>query len=522
MGIYWNPGNQGFWQSINSEIYVDKTGLIEYTNKVLNTKQRFVCVSRPRRFGKSMAAEMLVAYYDRECDSRELFEGYQIEKAKSFEKHLNKYNVISLNMLDFYKIGKPVEEMLEKLEKALLWEILDTYPDIRYYDTTDLVRVLLDAYKNTKIPIIFVIDEWDCIFREGKEDKEGQKIYLDFLRNLLKDKTYVGLAYMTGILPVKKYGTHSALNMFEEYSMTRAEQMAEYMGFTEAEVEKLCLTHQRDFDEIKKWYDGYQLEKLHVYSPKSVVSAIEKGKFRSYWVSTETYEALKIYIDMNMDGLKDSIIEMLGGGRCNIDPETFQNDMTTFRNKEDVISLLVHLGYLAYDEEKEEAFIPNMEIQAEFVRAMQDEKWSVVIDAVKDSEELLEATLNKNETAVARAIDIVHMNTTSILTYNSENSLSCCLTIAYYSARKDYTIIRELPRGKGYADLIFLPRKGSEKPALVIELKWDKKAETAIHQIKNKRYTEHIKDFTGKILLVGINYDKDSKEHRCSIEEVEK
>ena len=522
MGVYWNPGNQGFWQSVNSEIYVDKTGLIEYTNKVLNTKQRFVCVSRPRRFGKSMAAEMLVAYYDRECDSGKLFEGYCIEKAESFEKHLNKYNVISLNMLDFYKIGKPVEEMLEKLEKALIWEILKEYPEIRYYDTTDLVRVLFDVYTDIKIPMIFVIDEWDCIFREGKEDKDGQKIYLEFLRNLLKDKPYVGLAYMTGILPVKKYGTHSALNMFEEYSMTRSEQMAEYMGFTEEEVEKLCVKYQRDYEEMKKWYDGYLLDGLHVYSPKSVVSAIEKGKFRSYWVSTETYEALKLYIDMNMDGLKDSVVEMLGGGKCTIDPETFQNDMTTFRNKEDVISLLIHLGYLAYNEETGEAFIPNMEIQSEFVRAMQDEKWNMVIDAVKASEDLLEATLNKDETAVAKAIDIAHMNTTSILTYNNENSLSCCLTIAYYSARKDYSIIRELPSGKGYADLIFLPRKKSDKPALVIELKWDEKAETAIYQIKEKKYTEHVKDFSGKILLVGISYDKQSKEHKCLIEEVEK
>lgn len=520
MGIYWNPGNQGFWQSVNSEIYVDKTELICYTNKVLNTKQRFVCVSRPRRFGKSMAAEMLVAYYDRECDSRELFQGYKIEEVASFEEHLNKYNVISLNMLDFYKRGKPVEEMLEKLEKALLWEIVEVYPDIRYYDTTDLVRTLMDVYTNTKIPIIFVIDEWDCIFRESKDDLEGQKIYLDFLRNLLKDKSYVGLAYMTGILPVKKYGTHSALNMFEEFSMTRSEQMSEYMGFTEKEVEELCEKYHRDFEEMKKWYDGYFLEKLHVYSPKSVVSAIEKGKFRSYWVSTETYEALKIYIDMNMDGLKDSIIEMLGGGKCVIDPETFQNDMTTFRNKEDVISLLVHLGYLAYDVEKEEAFIPNMEIQAEFVRAMQDEKWSVVIDAIKASEELLEATLNKNEIAVAKAIDEAHMNTTSMLTYNNENSLSCCLMIAYYSARKDYTIFRELPSGKGYADLVFLPRKNSGKPALVVELKWDKTVESAITQIKDKKYTEHIKNYVGKILLVGINYDKDSKEHKCVIEEV--
>ena len=522
MGIYWNPGNQGFWQSINSKIYVDKTGLIEYTNRVLNTKQRFVCVSRPRRFGKSMAAEMLVAYYDRECASKELFQGYKIEKTPSFEKHLNQYNVISLNMLDFYKKGRPVEEMLDKIEKALLWEVLEAYPNIRYFDTTDLVRTLLDVYTNIKLPIVFVIDEWDCIFREGKDDVRGQELYLEFLRNLLKDKSYVALAYMTGILPIKKYGTHSALNMFEEYSMTRAEEMAEYMGFTEDEVRKLCTAYQRDFEEMKKWYDGYWLEKLHIYSPKSVVSAIEKGKFRSFWVSTETYEALKIYIDMNMDGLKDVIIELLGGGRYAIDTETFQNDMVTFRNKEDVISLLIHLGYLAYDVETGEVFIPNMEIQAEFVRAMQDKKWSEVIEAVKASDNLLEATLNMDAEAVAKAIDKAHMNTTSILTYNNENSLSCCLAIAYYSARKDYAIIRELPSGKGYADLIFMPRKSSENPAIVMELKWDKNAKSAIQQIKEKEYTEHIRDFTGEILLVGINYDKDSKKHECVIEKVEK
>ena len=522
MGIYLNPGKDGFLYSVRSEIYVDKTKLISETNKRFGTEQRFLCVSRPRRFGKSMAAKMLVAYYEQGEDARELFMPYAIAKETSFQEHLNKYPVIALNMTEFYSVAKQVDAMLDMLQKYLRKELLRAYPDIDYMDNTNLTLMLQEVYMEKEIPFVFVIDEWDCIFREGQEDKKGQKTYLDFLRNLLKDRPYVGLAYMTGILPIKKYGTHSALNMFEEISMTRPGKFTENMGFTEEEVQKLCEKYHRDFDKTKQWYDGYLLEGKHIYNPKSVVDLMLNNKFESYWVSTETYEALKIYIDMNMDGLKEAVIFMLGGGTCQIDTQNFQNDMTTFESKEDVMSLLVHLGYLAYNGEAKAVFIPNHEICEEYVRAMRDKKWSKVTEAIKASDALLEATLQKKGLEVAKAIDKVHEENSSILNYNNENALSCTISIAYYSARKDYEIIRELPSGKGFADLVFLPRKESDKPALVIELKWNKTAKGAIDQIKEKNYTKAIQEYVGRILMVGVNYDKGSKEHSCIIEEWEK
>lgn len=522
MGIYLNPGKDGFLYSVRSEIYVDKTKLISETNKRFGTEQRFLCVSRPRRFGKSMAAKMLVAYYEQGEDARELFMPYAIAKETSFQEHLNKYPVIALNMTEFYSVTKQVDAMLDMLQNYLRKELLRAYPDIDYMDDTNLMLMLQEVYMQKGSPFVFILDEWDCIFREGKEDKEGQKLYLDFLRRLLKDKSYVGLAYMTGILPIKKYGTHSALNMFEEISMIRSGKFTEYMGFTEEEVQRLCEKYHIDFDKTKQWYDGYQLEGRHIYNPKSVVDLMLNNKFESYWVSTETYEALKIYIDMNMDGLKEAVVSMIGGGTCQIDTQNFQNDMTTFESKEDVMSLLVHLGYLAYNGETKSVFIPNYEICAEYVRAMRDKKWSKVIEAVKMSEALLEATLQKKEIEVAVAINKVHEENTSILNYNNENALACAISLAYYSARKDYEIIRELPSGKGFADLVFLPRKKSDKPALVVELKWDKTAKGAIDQIKEKNYTKAIGGYAGRILMVGINYDKKSKEHSCMIEEWEK
>lgn len=522
MGIYLNPGKDDFTLAIQDDIYVDKTGIITYTNHRIGKRNRYLCVSRPRRFGKSMTAEMLAAYYGQGEDARELFKSYSIAKDDSFERHINKYLVIALNMVEFYSLAKQVDVMLDMLQKYLRIELLRNYPDIDFMDNTNLVLILQEIYMENKIPFIFIIDEWDCIFRENQKDWEGQKIYLDFLRNLLKDRSYVGLAYMTGILPIKKYGTHSALNMFEEISMTRPGKLAKYMGFTKEEVEELCKKYHRDFDKTKQWYDGYLLEGRHIYNPKSVVDSVLNNKFDNYWVSTETYEALKIYIDINMDGLKEAVVTMIGGGTCEVDTESFQNDMTTFESKEDVMSLLVHLGYLAYNGETREVFIPNNEIRAEYIRAMRDKKWSKVIDAIKDSDMLLEATLQKREAEVAKAIDKVHEETTSILTYNNENSLSCAISIAYYSAKRDYEIIREFPSGKGYADLVFLPRKESGKPALVVELKYDKTAKGAVEQIKDKNYPKTIESYTGKILLVGVNYEKENKKHTCIIEEWKK
>lgn len=383
MGIYLNPNNIDFQRALNSEIYVDKSELIKYTNKKMYTEQQFICVSRPRRFGKSMAANMLTAYYSKGCNSKEMFSNLKISKADDFEKHLNKYNVIHINMVNFLGRSNSMDDMLEYLAKRLIHELKKEYGNIDCFDWNDLISVLDEVFAATNIPFIFIIDEWDCIFREHKNDTDAQKKYLDFLRNLLKDQSYVALAYMTGILPIKKYGQHSALNMFTEVSMTDPREYAEFTGFTEDEVSELCQKYNMPFEETKKWYDGYNLMGVSIYNPRSVVMSMTGGYFNNYWTSTETYEALKKYIEMNFDGLKDTVIELMAGQKAKIDTTTFSNDMVTFETKDDILTLLVHLGYLTYDFDTKEVSIPNYEISEQFVSTIKIMGWSEVAESLK-------------------------------------------------------------------------------------------------------------------------------------------
>ena len=524
MGIYLNPENDGFWEAIRSEIYVDKTGLIAVTNKYINTEQKYICVSRPRRFGKSMALKMLAAYYSCGCDSRELFAGRKIEKQGTFQEHLNQYDVIFLNMQQFLIEAKK-GEVTEYLEQEVLEEVLEKYGDAVNRHDVGLAAALRKIYAKTKKKFIFLIDEWDCVMRERQTSEGLQRQYLDFLRNLLKDQVYVALAYMTGILPVKKYGQHSALNMFREYSMTNQKIFEEFTGFTEDEVKELCGRYQMDYTEAGSWYDGYTFKKYkHVYNPKSVVEAMSSQEFSNYWTSTETYEALKLYMDMDFDGLRGDIVRMMGGGRVRVNTRSFQNDMRNLKTKDDVLTLLIHLGYLAYAPETEKTFIPNKEIAGEFENAMSVSGWPEVMRVLKESEKLLEDTLKGDEESVARGLDRAHTEVASILTYNDENSLSCAVGLAYYSARRDYRLIRELPAGKGFADIVFLPLPHTKKPALVVELKYDRTADTALEQMKERNYAQALEGYGGEVLLVGINYEKDhkNKPHSCVIERVVK
>jgi len=522
MGIYLNPDQNGFWESTHSEIYVDKTGLIAHTNKYMNTEQKCICVSRPRRFGKTMTLEMLAAYYSCGCDSRDLFRGLKIEGEESFQKHLNQYDVIYISMQQFL-IEAASGKVTEYLEQEVTEELHEEYGDILKGRTLGLAAALRKIYAKTKKKFIFLVDEWDCVIRERQQSEALQKQYLDFLRNLLKDQPYVALAYMTGILPVKKYGLHSALNMFMEYSMTDQKVLEEYTGFTEDEVKGLCVRFDMDFVETSSWYDGYMFEKFqHIYNPISVVEAMLYHKFSNYWTSTEVYDALKVYIDMDFDGLRENIVQMLSGERIRVNTLSFKNDMCNFNVKDDVLTLLIHLGYLAYDASTEETFIPNKEIIREFENAMSVGGWSEVMRVLKESEKLLEDTLNGNAESVAKALDRAHTEVSSILTYNDENSLACGIGLAYYSARKDYKIIREFPSGKGFADIVLLPLPHTHKPALVVELKYDKTVETALQQIKDRQYPQALEGYSGEILLVGINYNKESKDkqHSCVIEKV--
>ena len=520
MGIYLNPGSGKFQMARRSKIYVDKSNLIAYLNDVIQTESRFICVSRPRRFGKSMAANMISAYYDRTVDTETEFFGMDISQNASFRLHGGKYDVIQLNIQDFLSRTYDMGALLELLKKSVLWELLETYPDFRYFDETDLSRTMADIYARTKRPFVIVIDEWDCIFRECQKRKDWQEKYLDFLRVWLKDKQYVGLAYMTGILPIKKYGTHSALNMFREFSMTNAGPLASFVGFTENEVRELCDAYQMDFEECKAWYDGYRFEEVgSVYSPRSVVESLSFRKFDTYWNQTETFEALKVYIDLNIEGLRDTIIALMSGESKRVDTRLFANDMMTFQGVDDVLTLLIHLGYLGYDFSTGSVFIPNQEIMLEYAAAVKAGGWGKVACAVQASEDLLEATLAMDTEAVAKDIGAAHFET-SHLQYNDENALSYTLSLAYYAARQRYVIFRELTAGKGFADLVFLPRPPyAFLPALLVELKWNKSARTAIQQIKEKEYPRSLESYAGKLRLVGISYDKNTRKHSCIIEE---
>lgn len=385
MGIYLNHGNEKFQRALDSEIYIDKTELLTFTNSKLFTKQQFICVSRPRRFGKSMAADMLAAYYSKGCDSRGLFSKLKIANDKGFEKYLNKYNVIQINMLNFFSKTKTVNEAINYLERRLLHEIKKEYGDIDCFDWSDLSSVCEDVYAETKIPFVFIIDEWDCVFRFNQTAKGKQEEYLEFLRNLLKDRVYIALAYMTGILPIKKYGEHSALNMFDEYSMTNQGSLAEFTGFTEDEVKSLCSQYNMPFETTKEWYDGYDLGGMSIYNPRSVVTAMLERTYDDYWTKTESYEAVKTYIQMNYDGLRDSVVQLIAGERIVIDTTTFVNDMVTFEIKDDVLTLLIHLGYLGFDFKTKEVFIPNYEIRQQFISTVRVLGWNDVIKSIEIS-----------------------------------------------------------------------------------------------------------------------------------------
>ena len=525
MALYLNVGNESFQESLNSLIYVDKSPLIEILNRSIKTKNKYFCLSRPRRFGKSVTAQMICSYYAKGQDCSPLFDDLKIASFDDYKKHLNQYDVISINISDeFSRASHNVKSMTDILTKSIVRDLKEEYPNCVISSPEFLDLTLQEVYNYSKVPFVFVIDEWDCIMRGKKETPDSLKQYLEWLKAIFKDKPYVGLAYMTGILPVKKYGSHSALNMFTEYSMTEPLNLGQYIGFTENEVKDICKQHDVAFNQMQQWYDGYSFKDVpHIYNPNSVVNAATYKKYISYRTKTETFESLQEYIDMNMEGLRDDIVKLIAGEDVIVDVSTFSNDMVTFHSKDDVLTLLIHLGYLAIKGSTNLGVIvhiPNEEIKLEFKTCVKNNnRYAGVYDLIKNTDVLLNDIWSLNSEAVAKIFDEAHQDHTSILTYNNENSLANVIAISLFlSTTNTYNVVRELPTGKGYADLVYLPKPGVNKPALLIELKFDKSAQTAITQIKEKNYLQFFKDYKGEVLLVGINYSKDTKTHQCIIE----
>ena len=379
MGRFVNPDNGAFQVALNSEIYVDKTGLLEYTNRVMDTRQAMICNSRPRRFGKSITAEMLTAYYSRGCDSEKMFESLAIGKSRDFRKYLNRCDVIHFDVQWCMEPAGSAEEVIPFMERNAVSELAGLYPENVTREMKSLPDVLSCIHSATGKKFIVIIDEWDVLIRDEAANRQVQEDYINFLRGMFKGTEptrFIQLAWLTGILPIKKLKTQSALNNFTQFTMLNPGILAPYIGFTEDEVHALCNRYGRDFDETKRWYDGYQLGGCAVYNPNAVVNLMMQGEFQSYWSQTGTYESIVPLINMDFDGLRAAVMEMLSGSDVMVDAGTFQNDMLSLSNRDDVLTLLIHLGYLGYHQRGQTAFIPNEEIRQEFAAAVRKNRWT--------------------------------------------------------------------------------------------------------------------------------------------------
>ena len=520
MGIYLNPGNEKFAETVKKKIYVDKTMMISDINRIMEEENKYICMSRPRRFGKTISGNMLAAYYSKGCDSSELFSRFKIASDSSFRDKLNKYNVIQIDMNSEYQSVIDKSKLIEEITYAVNCELIKEFPEIDLDENESLSRSILKVYASTKEKFVIILDEYDVLVREMVSGKLFEK-YLSFLNSLFKSNTLspaIALAFITGILPIVRDKVQSKLNNFNEYTALDAYELARYLGFTDEEVKEICESNDLNYKECKLWYDGYHQHGYDIYNPEAIVKAATNRGFENYWGKTSSYEVISEKLRQNYEGLKEDVIKMLAGESVELDAGMFLNTLDKFINKDDVLTYLIHLGYLAYDREKRTCRIPNREVRDEWYRAITaSENYSKTDEIIKSSKKLLEETISGNEEAVARALDESHMHVTSNRSYNNEDALQSAIYLAYIYALNEYSIFRELTAGKGFADVVFIPYV-PDKPALIIELKKNKCVESAIEQIKDKKYFSELEHYFGNLLFVGINYDEKLKKHSCKIE----
>ena len=525
MGLYLNKDNSLFLESLDSEIFVDKSDLISITNFKMRTNDKFMCVTRPRRFGKSMALAMLNAYYSKGCDSKELFKGLKIENDESYLKHLNKHNVIWIDMSSLYTDIRDKNMFVAELQDELIDDLKEVY-GAYLTDKENTLRKCFNKIKtSTNDRFIFLIDEWDIIFREQEHNKKLCDEYIEFLRNLFKSSVVsncIDLVYMTGILPIKRYSTQSTLNMFKEYNMIYPNGLESYIGFTEDEVKDLCIKYNRDFNKIKDWYNGYNLKGVSLYNPKSVVEAVTSGECFDYWTQTSAIEAITNYMNYDHGELKEIIAKMLLGEKINVSVYKFENDLTKVNSKDAALTVLIHLGYLAYLPGTEVGcgycYIPNYEIKLEFERALENLNWKELYDPISNSINLYNETIKLNTDYINKTLDRNHKEIASIFNKNKEDVLSVVVYMSYYKTKNFYNIKKEDTTTLGRADLTFTPYDNNHIP-LIIELKASKETvDDAIKQIKVKEYIDSLGDYHGDVLLVGITYNESTLKHDTKIE----
>ncbi|MCQ2193250.1 MAG: ATP-binding protein [Paludibacteraceae bacterium] len=527
MGLYLNPNADALKQSLRNEIYVDKSLILAELNKIAETDHDFVCMSRPRRFGKSMAGNMISAYYSKGCDTREIFAKMKIGQIADYDKNLNKFNVIKLDLNGWYQNAiqrKDVNALISNIHSAVKREFIEQYPNCSFEEDRTIDDCILNVYAQTGEKFVIIIDEYDVLVREQVPDPLFQN-YLSFLNGLFKNTTLrpaIALAYITGIIPIVRDKIQSKLNEFWEYTMLTPRQFAGHIGFTEEEVKELCDKYGVDYAECLRWYDGYKMnDTVSICNPLSIVQAVMYNEFDSHWSATGSFEALRDYILMDFEGIRQDVVKMIAGESVEVEVGSFRNTMDSFESKDDVFTYLIHLGYLCYNQKDKTCHIPNEEVRQEWIKSVRlSPNYKQLMTIVNASKKLLDATVNGDDAAVAKALDAAHTEVTSPLTYNDEHCFQSAICLAYFYANTRYTLVKELPTGKGYADLVLIPYLPNI-PALVIELKHNKSAESALQQIKAKNYCQALTQYKGDVLFVGINYDEKTKEHTCKIEKVD-
>ena len=519
MGIYLNPGFDNLMTDRRGDNYIDKSMLIKELNGFIRKPDPLICVSRPRRFGKTMAANMICAYYTKGCDSHEAFRGLKIADDPSFEEHINRYNVIFIDCGEMYCNKPEGWTTAQMINYCVVPEFIRAYPELEFPNECNLAMAISRVYSDTNEKFVIIMDEYDIVIRE--QDSADLPSYIKLLNGLFKSNSLsnaIALAYITGILPIIRDSVQSKLNNFKEFTMVNARRLAPFIGFTREETEYLAEKNGMDMAELERWYDGYCINGIELYSPKSVIEAVENRKCDDYWTQTGAFDAVSNYVDLNLEGLRDDVVLMLGGQHIPVTVSRYKNTMNDFGRKDDVFTYLIHLGYLAYDEKTRTCRIPNLEIIQEWGWLIGScGRYRNVYRIVETSGKLYEATVALDAQAVAEGLSKSHELMTSNMSYNNEQSLQSAIMLAYFYAYSYYTVIPECPAGKGYVDVIMIPAVPG-KPALVIELKRDKTSEEAMEQIKSRSYPSALEKYRGNTVLVAVNYDSKTKIHTALLE----
>lgn len=551
MGLYLNSTNAYglFQEECELTYFVDKTDILKELVPIVELKRnaatradsirgkspKYVCITRPRRFGKTVMANLIASFFGKGVDSSQEFKNLKVSKYEWYQRHLNQHNVIHIMFNEMPDEVTNYSQYIARIKNMLLDDLLMAYPNIKVRETDSLWDVLKKIYEYCQgEKFIFIFDEWDFIYHQDFVSDEEKKAFTKFLSSLLKDKAYVEMAYMTGILPISKYSSGSELNMFCEYTMVTEEKYSEYFGFTDKEVDELFKKYLgQDFTKhnvtregLRIWYDGYHTKSgERVYNPRSVVLALENNNLGNYWTSSGPYDELFYYIGADVDEVKEDVGLLLSDIPVPAKVQEYAATSMELKTRNEIFSAMVVYGFLNY--ENGCVSIPNKELMDKFAEmAQKEDSLGTVYRLTKESGRMLMATKAGDTKTMSEILQFVHNTESPLLVYNNEAELASILKLVYLQARDHYRIEREDRAGIGYVDYIFYPIKRNDD-AIIIELKVNHTAQEAIQQIKDRQYALRFEGkigekpmYTGRILAVGIAYDKndENKRHECKVE----